>query len=98
MNAVTFQLAAPSKARRSTLAWGKWSLRAAALTYLTVMLILPLAAVMNDGLRDGLTAVLADITRPAAWAAIKLTLWTAAVMTVINTVMGVLMAYVLVRY
>ncbi len=62
------------------------------------MLILPLAAVVNDGLRGGLLGLWADISRPAAWAAIKLTLWTAGVMTLINTVMGTLMAYVLVRY
>jgi sulfate transport system permease protein len=35
---------------------------------------------------------------PAAWSALKLTLWTAAVMTLINTVMGTITAYVLVRY
>jgi sulfate transport system permease protein len=38
------------------------------------------------------------VSRPAAWAALRLTLWTAAVMTVINIVMGTLTAYVLVRY
>lgn len=69
-----------------------------AITYLSVMLILPLAAVVNDGLRDGLSGMWADIARSAAWAAIKLTLWTAATMTIINTVMGTVMAYVLVRY
>ena len=78
--------------------WGPWGLRALAVTYLAVMLILPLAAVTADGLRNGLGAMWSDIGNPAAWAAIKLTLWTAAVMTVINTVMGILTAYVLVRY
>jgi sulfate transport system permease protein len=38
------------------------------------------------------------VTLPAAWHALKLTLWTAAVMTLINAVMGTLTAYVLVRY
>lgn len=70
----------------------------AALMYLSVMLLLPLAAVVNDGLRGGLTGLWQDISRPAAWAALWLSIWTAAVMTVVNTVMGVLTAYVLVRY
>lgn len=91
-------MAAPTGTRYLAFPWGRWSLRALAVTYLAVMLILPLAAVVNDGLRDGLSGVWTDIARPAAWASIKLTLWTAAVMTVVNTVMGVLMAYVLVRY
>jgi sulfate transport system permease protein len=39
-----------------------------------------------------------QVTTPIAWSALKLTLWTSAVMTVINTVMGTLAAYVLVRY
>jgi sulfate transport system permease protein len=39
-----------------------------------------------------------QVTLPVAWHALKLTLWTAAVMTVINAVMGTLTAYVFVRY
>ncbi len=91
-------LAASEPARQGSRMWSKWSLRVIALTYLTVMLLLPLAAVVADGLSGGLGGLWSDISRPAAWAALVLTLWTAAVMTVINTVMGVLTAYVLVRY
>lgn len=78
--------------------WRRWGLRALAISYLAVMLLLPLAAVAQDGLSGGLAGLWRDISRPAAWAALKLTLWTAAVMTLINTVMGTLTAYVLVRY
>jgi sulfate transport system permease protein len=91
-------LAVPPKARQVSRPWGQWSLRAVALIYLSVMLLLPLAAVVNDGLSGGLQGLWADISRPAAMAALRLSLWTAGVMTVINTVMGVLAAYVLVRY
>lgn len=90
-------LAAP-RTRKLSRPWGQWSLRVVALLYLSVMLVLPLAAVISDGLSGGLTGLWQDISRPTAWAALQLTLWTAAVMTVINTVMGVLTAYVLVRY
>lgn len=91
-------LAAPVRGRQVSRPWGQWSLRAVAILYLSVMLILPIAAVVREGLSGGLIGLWTDISRPAAWAALWLTLWTAAVMTVINAVMGVLTAYVLVRY
>lgn len=96
--AVTPTLAASPKARQVSRPWGQWSLRAIALIYLSVMLLLPLMAVVNDGFGGGLEGLLKDLNRPAALAALRLSLWTAAVMTVINTVMGVLTAYVIVRY
>jgi sulfate transport system permease protein len=96
--AVTTPLAVPSKTCQAPRLWGQWSLRAVALVYLCVMLLLPLAAVVSDGLSGGLAGLWADISRPAAMSALRLSLWTAALMTVINTVMGVLTAYVLVRY
>jgi ABC-type sulfate transport system permease subunit len=33
--------------------WGKWSLRAVAAIYLGVMIVLPLTALLEHGLRDG---------------------------------------------
>jgi sulfate transport system permease protein len=78
--------------------WGAWGLRAAALTYLTLLLIIPLVVIFQDGLREGFEGLWHQITLPIAWNALKLTMWTAAVMTVINAVMGLLTAYVLVRY
>jgi sulfate transport system permease protein len=86
------------KEKTGQLPWGRWSLRTVALTYLTVMIIIPLAVIFRDGLQDGLAGLWQTISQPVAWHALKLTLWTAAVMTLINTVMGMLTAYVLVRY
>jgi sulfate/thiosulfate transport system permease protein len=77
---------------------GGLGVRALALTYLTVMLIIPLAVIFYDGLRDGLGGMWRSITQPAAWHALMLSLWTAGVMALINAVMGTLTAYVLVRY
>lgn len=75
--------------------WGRWSVRAAALTYLAALLIIPLAIILEDGLRGGPWRALAQpVARHALW----LTLWTAALMALINAVMGTLTAYVLVRY
>ena len=72
--------------------------RAVALSYLTVMLIIPLAVILQDGLRGGLGSMWAAVTHPVAWHALVLSLWTAGAMALINAVMGTLTAYVLVRY
>jgi sulfate transport system permease protein len=85
-------------AARPRLPWGRWGVRTLAISYLTVMLVIPMAVIFADGLSEGLGELWRQITLPAAWHALKLTLWTAAVMTVINTLMGTLTAYVLVRY
>ena len=69
-----------------------------ALIYLAFLLIVPLTIIIQDGLREGLGEFWKQISLPAAWAALKLTLWTSAVMTLINSVMGTLTAFVLVRY
>lgn len=76
----------------------QWGVRAAALSYLTILLIIPLLVILQDGLREGLLGLFEQISRPVALSALKLTLWTSAVMVVINTIMGTLTAYVLVRY
>jgi len=85
-------------ASESRVPWGRWGVRAIALTYLVVILIIPLTVIVQDGLREGLSGLWASVTTPLAWSALRLTLWTSAVMAVINGVMGLLTAYVLVRY
>lgn len=77
---------------------GRWTVRGAALTYLFVMLVIPLLVILSDGLREGPAELWHQISLPLAASALWLTLWTAAIMTVINTVMGALTAYVIVRY
>lgn len=78
--------------------WGRWGVRSIALAYLAVMLVIPLLVIVQDGLREGLAELWRQVTLPVAWHALMLTLWTSAVMTIINTLMGVLTAFVLVRY
>jgi sulfate transport system permease protein len=84
--------------RRTARSGGGLGVRGLALTYLTVMLIIPLAVIFYDGLRDGVGGMWRSIAQPAAWHALTLSLWTAGVMALINAVMGTLTAYVLVRY
>ncbi|HEY7462191.1 MAG TPA: sulfate ABC transporter permease subunit CysT [Gemmatimonadota bacterium] len=78
--------------------WGRWGLRVAVASYLGFMILLPLAAVLQRGFADGLTAFWQELTSQTAMDALRLTLLTAAIMAVVNTVMGTLTAYVLVRY
>ncbi|MBE7471488.1 MAG: sulfate ABC transporter permease subunit CysT [Anaerolineae bacterium] len=82
----------------SSFNWGCWGVRGVALTYLTVMLLIPLLVIARDGFQKGVSGFWQAISSPVAWHALQLTLWTAAVMVIINTIMGTLTAYVLVRY
>jgi sulfate transport system permease protein len=89
-------LVTPPVRPRSTAA--THAVRSAALLYLLVLLVIPLAVILQDGLREGVGELWAQISLPVAAAAIRLTLWTAALMTLINAGMGLLTAFVLVRY
>ncbi|MCA0352495.1 MAG: sulfate ABC transporter permease subunit CysT [Chloroflexi bacterium] len=80
------------------LPWGRWSIRGAALTYLAVFLVLPLIVVVVDGLGAGVESITSVVSSPIARHAIWLTIWTGLVMSLINAVMGLLTAFVLVRY
>jgi sulfate transport system permease protein len=62
------------------------------------MIFIPLVVIFQDGLQQGLSEFWHQITLPIARHAIFLTLWTSALMTVINAVMGLITAYVFVRY
>lgn len=87
-----------SNKQSRTLPWGQLGIRSLALGYLTLMLIIPLLIILQDGLREGFVEFWRQVTLPTAWHALKLTLWTSALMTVINIMMGTLTAFVLVRY
>jgi sulfate transport system permease protein len=85
-------------ARRPQVRFGAWGLRLAALTYLLALVAVPVLVVNIQGFRGGLETFWASLMNPVAGRALLLTLWTAAVMALINVVMGTLTAYVLVRY
>jgi sulfate transport system permease protein len=73
-------------------------LRGTTLVYLLLMIALPILVIVRDGFREGLVEFTRQISLPAARHAILLTLWTSALMTVVNAVAGLATAYVLVRY
>ncbi len=85
-------------AKRPQTSYGVWGLRFAAISYLAAFIAVPVLVVFVEGLRGGLESFLASLTRPETASAIRLSLEAAAIMTVINTVMGTLTAYVLVAY
>ncbi len=75
---------------------GKWSLRVAALGYLTVILVGPLAMMVWRTAED-LDGAWAAISAPDTIAAFKLTLTVTAIAVVVNTVFGIVCGLVIVR-
>ena len=71
--------------------------RGTATLWISLIVLLPLAAVFSRGFDDGLGHFWDAITDPEAVAAIKLTLISSLIVVVINAVMGTLIAWVLVR-
>lgn len=73
------------------------ALRTAALAYLGVLLLLPVAVVFWRTLEPGIGAVIASVTTPAAISAFWLTLIAALIAVPLNAIFGVLAAVALVR-
>jgi sulfate/thiosulfate transport system permease protein len=83
---------------RAALPLGRWGLRGLALTYLAVLVAIPLAAVIARGYGHGLTDLKGAFGELGARQAIELTLMMAAFTAVVNGVFGTMIAYVLTRY
>ena len=77
---------------------GVWTLRFIALTYLAVLIAVPILVIVINGFSSGLDTFWHAITGRQALSAIWLSVWTACVMAAINIVMGTLTAYVLTFY
>jgi len=65
--------------------------------WLSVIVLIPLAAVVEHSLQDGLGEFWEAITEPEAIAAIRLTVISSLIIVAINAAMGTLIAWVLVR-
>ncbi|CAN7355911.1 sulfate ABC transporter permease subunit CysW [Pseudorhodoferax sp. LjRoot39] len=78
--------------------WVRRTLIGIALLFLALFLALPLAAVFTEALRKGLDAYLEALKEPDAWAAIRLTLITAAIAVPLNLVFGVCAAWCIAKY
>ena len=66
-------------------------------TWLSVVILLPLAALVAASLTGGVAGFWQAVTAPAALASIRVTLLVSVVVAVINVVMGTVVAWVLVR-
>lgn len=89
----------PAALRRSRpLPWGRYGLRATAILYLGLLVLIPIGVIARRGLAGGVVEMAKALAHPVARSALLLTLEAAAIMALINAVMGTLVAYVLVRY
>ncbi len=68
------------------------------LTYLSLIVLIPLAALFLKTATLSWDQLLAQVTAPRVLAAYRLSLWVSAVAALVNGVFGLLLAWVLVRY
>ena len=78
--------------------WVRWLLLAAGLGFLALFLAMPLVVVFAEALRRGWALYLAAIVEPDALAAIRLTLWVAAISLPLNLVFGVATAWAVTKF
>jgi len=78
--------------------WVRATLIGIALTFLTLFLFVPLAAVFTEALKKGSDTYLSAIVEPDALSAIKLTLITAAIAVPMNLVFGVAAAWTIAKF
>jgi sulfate transport system permease protein len=79
-------------------AWVRWVLIGVALTFLSLFLFVPLAAVFYEALKKGLDVYLAAIVEPDAASAIQLTLLAAVISVPLNLVFGIAAAWAIAKF
>jgi sulfate/thiosulfate transport system permease protein len=89
-----------ARMRRATSepAWARALITAIAVVFLGVFLLIPLAAVFTEALRQGVRVYLAAITNAEARSAIRLTLVTAAIAVPLNLIFGLAAAWAITRF
>ena len=92
--------AQPAAAARATRdpAWARWGLIGIALLFLTFFLVLPLVIVFTEALSRGLAGYFSAYRDPDTFAAIRLTLLTAAISVPANVVFGVAAAWAIAKF
>ena len=89
--------AAPARARRRRVLPGFGLTLGFTLTYLGLVVLIPLAAVVWTSAGAGPGFFVDAVTAPASWAALQLTVVASLVVAVVNLVLGSLIAWVLAR-
>jgi sulfate transport system permease protein len=82
---------------RSTLTPGASLGLGIAMLWFSLLVLIPLAAIVATAGENGWQGYVDALTNPQTWAAIKLTVGQSLVVTVVNVVMGTMIAWVLVR-
>src|SRR5918997_1929509 len=85
------------RGRARRLADGSGLGRGVAMAYLSIVALIPLAAVVFKSLENGTDGFWSAATNPQAGAALRLTLIASLIVVVVNAVFGTLIAWVLVR-
>jgi len=79
-------------------AWLRWALIALAVLIMALLLVLPLTMVLVAAFEKGVGVWFAALREPDAVSALKLTLFTAAIVIPLNAVFGVLTAWAVTRF
>lgn len=91
-------MSSPSRTSLTEPRWLRYTLITAALFWLGLFLLLPLAIVFYTGLSQGVKVYMASLTDSATYAAMTLTLSVALVSVVLNTIFGVAAAWTIARF
>ncbi|MEK4063053.1 MULTISPECIES: sulfate ABC transporter permease subunit CysT [unclassified Paenibacillus] len=75
-----------------------WGFRSTILLYFVILIVLPILGVYYNSFSLGFGSFAEAISDPIAWKSVFLTLKLAVIATVINVVLGTMIAWVLIRY
>lgn len=78
--------------------WARALLIGVAVSYMALMLLLPLASIFVEAFREGILPYLESLKEPDGIAAIKLTLLIAALTVPLNMVLGIVMAWAVTKH
>ena len=98
MSAKRAPMLASNRSGTTEARWVRYTLITVALIFVLLFLVLPLAAVFTEALRNGFGAYLAALQEPDAWSAIQLTLIAAVIAVPLNLVFGVAAAWAIAKY
>lgn len=76
----------------------RWTLTSVALLFLAIFLVMPLAVIFAEAFREGIGAYIKSFDDPDAFAAIKLTLLTAAIAVPVNVAFGLCAAWAITKF
>ncbi|MGO4221343.1 sulfate ABC transporter permease subunit CysW [Lysobacter sp. TAF61] len=79
-------------------AWLRWTLIALAVLAMAALVVMPLLMVLGAAFAKGIGVWFASLTEPDALSALKLTLFTVAIVVPVNAIFGLLMAWAVTRF